>query len=75
LREKRGPNNRRVFMRVVIFSLLLSVLAISAANADVPAASVADHIRHPGQREQRVAWCQTRCQMQFGQQVCNTYCY
>jgi hypothetical protein len=67
-------------MRVVIFSLLLSVLAISAANADAPAASVADHIRHPSQRAQRVAWCQTRCQMrcqmQFGQQVCNnTYCY
>jgi hypothetical protein len=62
-------------MRVVIFSLLLSVLAISAANADAPAASVTDHIRHPGQREQRVAWRQTRCQIQFGQQVCNTYCY
>jgi hypothetical protein len=57
-------------MRVVIFSLLLSVLAISVANADAPAASVAHHIRHPGQREQRVAWCQ----MQFGQQVW-TYCY
>jgi hypothetical protein len=57
-------------MRVVIFSLLLSVLAISAANAAAPAASVADHIRHPDQRE-HVAWCQT----QFAQQVCNTYCY
>jgi hypothetical protein len=44
-------------------------------NADAPNTSVADHIRHASQREQRVAWCQTRCQMQFGQQVCNTYCY
>jgi hypothetical protein len=61
-------------MRVLIFSLLLSVLAISAANADAPNTSVTDHIRYPGQ-PQHVAWCQTRCQMQFGQQVCNTYCY
>jgi hypothetical protein len=70
LREKSGPNNRRVHMRTVIFSLLLSVLAISVANADAPNTSVTDHIRHPGQ-PQRVARCQTR----FGQQVCNTYCY
>jgi hypothetical protein len=61
-------------MCTVILSMLFSVLAISMANADAPTTSVADHVRHPGRR-QHVAWCQTRCQMQFGQQVCNTYCY
>jgi hypothetical protein len=61
-------------MRLVIFSMLLSILAISAVNANPSKPSVADQIRHPGQR---VAYgnCQTTCQWLAGQQICNTHCF
>jgi hypothetical protein len=60
-------------MRTVVFSMLLSVVAISVANADTPPKpSVADHIRHPGQQVAG-GMCQTYCNPWT--HICNTQCF